>query len=283
MGEKIKESNSEFVGLGQCVPYSIELFKKNEFHKVRLKNVYDPSKFWIVIKYNELQLFTNYLTAYYNKSDRKVIVPKIELKHGLTCIILKNSKFYRANLLPALLPENNKLRVFLLDYGCIISVEMSNVFYMLKKHCNVPRFSIRATLAYISPANQYKPWCSTDLHRFCELLSEQDLSIKVMEIDFNLKILHVDIIRINDSMGESINNLLVKSGIAGYSQLIEESKEKSKYKNKVKYMHLCPSFNALERGGVPSSLWEQNLLKDVHLNLLYSYYQLKNERFGVTH
>ncbi|XP_074041797.1 uncharacterized protein isoform X3 [Leptinotarsa decemlineata] len=33
MGEKIKESNSEFVGLGQCVPYSIELFKKNEFHK----------------------------------------------------------------------------------------------------------------------------------------------------------------------------------------------------------------------------------------------------------
>ncbi|KAG5870116.1 hypothetical protein JTB14_025999 [Gonioctena quinquepunctata] len=272
MEEEKKLPDLEAFSSGQVIPYTIDILRKNKFYEVKIENVYDPSKFWIVIKFNELKLFTKYLTTHY--IEKKLVIPRKRLKHGLICIVLRNSAFYRATLLPALLPEKDKLRVFLVDYGITVNVGMDNVFYIAKKHTHVPRFSVRATLAYISPANQLDPWCSSDLHHFIELLSEKKLTVKVLEIDPNLKILHIDIFRKMNGVDESISSLLVESGIGSYSKYIEEIKEQSKYKRKVKYMHLVPTFNALEKGVVPCSLWEANLLKCVPTDLLYKdYYQ----------
>lgn len=106
-----------------------------------------------------------------------------------------------------------------------------------------------------------------------ELLSDREIYGTVEEIDKEQKILFLDLFGVKNNIQLSINSLMVQTGIGSYSKLVQNPNHKiSKYKRMVKYMNLIPTFNALEKGIVPCSLWEKNLLKEIPLDLLYKQY-----------
>lgn len=73
--------------------------------------------------------------------------------------------------------------------------------------------------------------------------------------------------------------MLIDLRLAGYNKSYNNgSNQQTKYTSKVNYPHLFPSFEMLECGIVPSSLWEKDLLKySVPLDLLYKdYYEYQD-------
>lgn len=134
------------------IPYKIDHIKEQEAYHFKIENVYDPSKFWVVLHIKERNAYENYLTQFY--SVQKMSMAQYHLKKYSTCIVCRASKYYRAIILPSILPDMKKLRVFLIDYGQTVNVGIDDVYYIFKKHCSVPRFTIRACLAYISPKSK---------------------------------------------------------------------------------------------------------------------------------
>lgn len=133
---------------GILIPPSIV---KGEKYEVKIENVYDPSKFWIIVKYKELAVFMRYLKHFYDKTENKKPIHRRHLRKNLLCIVYKSGMYFRSIILPLLLPDKNKIRVFMIDFGYITNVCIDDLLYIFEKHGDVPRFAIRACLAYISP------------------------------------------------------------------------------------------------------------------------------------
>lgn len=114
------------------------------------------------------------------------------------------------------------------------------------------------------------------MHFFCELIADKQLLARVVNINFNHKILFIELFKIQNEGAVSINGLLINHNIAFYSQVdsnLKKNGKLSKYAKKIKYPHLFPSFEALEHGFVPCSLWERKLLADnIPLDMLYKDY-----------
>lgn len=113
-----------------------------------------------------------------------------------------------------------------------------------------------------------------DLKTFCEIIENRRIFAKVCEIDIERKILFTEIYTPSKITHKSINDVLVDLNLAKYNKRnMNGNVELIRYKSKVKYPHLFPSFERLEGGIVPSSLWESDLLKNcVPLDLLYKDY-----------
>lgn len=133
------------------VPYNFDGLDVGDIYEIKIKNMFDPSKLWIIVNFSELNIFTEYLKQYYSKDENRIKVPIFKLTKYLLCIIERNSYYYRAIILPIFLPEDDKIRVFLIDEGTFINVNVDNIFYLLQKHSEVPRFALRACLIYIAP------------------------------------------------------------------------------------------------------------------------------------
>lgn len=137
------------------VPYTLENINIGEVYEIKVENIYDPSKLWVIVHFKELNVFTKYLKFWYGNEENRVKVPKFKIKKNLVCIIDRNSIFHRAIVLPLLLPDKDKVRVFLVDYGTFININVSNVYYILQKHLEVPRCALRACLVNIEPLGTY--------------------------------------------------------------------------------------------------------------------------------
>ncbi|XP_057653480.1 tudor domain-containing 6-like [Diorhabda carinulata] len=270
------EQDSEINRICKEISYSTETIKPNDIYSVLIDNVYDPSKFWLILHVKERQLFEQYITNYYK--EKKILMTENHIKMYATCIVCIDSVYYRAIVLPTLLQNKAKLRVFLIDYGQCVNIALDNIFYIFKKHRTVPRFAIRGALADVVPINRHEPWTRADLYEFSLLISEKRLLAKIIEIDSQEKVLHIALFSVNESAVVSINEKLIENGIATHGTWIYNSNYKiSKYRRKIKYMHLIPTFHAIETGMVPSSLWEQSLIKEVPLDLLQRpYYEYQN-------
>lgn len=132
------------------VPHNLDDMEVGEIYEIKVKNIFDPSKLWVIIHFKELMLFTRYLTIYYSNDENRIKIPIFKLRKYLTCIIERNSNYHRAVILPIFLPEE-KLRVFLIDEGTFINVNINKIYYMLQRHSEVPRFALRACLINIAP------------------------------------------------------------------------------------------------------------------------------------
>lgn len=276
------------------IDYSLKDINDGKTYEIKIENIYDPSKLWIIVYFQELKLFMRYLKTYYGNIENRIRVPVFKLEKYLTCVIESNSNFYRATILPLLLPEGEKVRVFLVDYGKFVNVEINNIYYILQKHCVVPRFALRACLLYIAPpskliivviikkhykkpvagSNDSPVWTSKEQLFLTELIVNKHLYAKIEGINEDNKILYIDLFRGGNTelvdRAESITMKMLKANMASPA-ISNPSKYKklSKYISTVKYLYLYPTIEAIEEGKVPSSLWELNLVKDhVTLDLL---------------
>lgn len=135
--------------------FCIDHIKTGTCYQIKVGNIYDLSKFWIIINFKELALFDKYLTHFYSTNSKKPI-PATEVEANLICIIYRNKSYHRAKILPTVLPEPKKIRVFMIDCGYIGNVDIENVFYIDEKHKSTPRFAYRACLANLSPLGLYR-------------------------------------------------------------------------------------------------------------------------------
>lgn len=133
------------------VPHNLDDVEVGEIYEIKLKNLFDPSKLWVVINFKELMLFTRYLTIYYSNEENRIKIPMFKLKKYLICIIERNSNYHRAVILPLYFSDEKKQRVFLIDEGMFVNVNINKIYYILQRHSKVPRFALRACIINIAP------------------------------------------------------------------------------------------------------------------------------------
>lgn len=125
--------------VGDCTPIAVE-------------SIYDPSKFWIIPKYDELTKLMDYFKWYYNSIKRhKIKIPTNMISLNLLCILYKNSWYFRVIIINRYDKEN--VQVFSVDYGRFVKCNICDLYYIRKSFANIPRFCFRARLANICPTS----------------------------------------------------------------------------------------------------------------------------------
>lgn len=105
--------------------------------------------------------------------------------------------------------------------------------------------------------------------------------MKIEGKNLDNKVLYIDIFstdRTKLNVLESVTLKMLQSNMASPAKAEpKEHRKLTKFVPTVMYPYLYPTIEAIEEGKVPSSLWEQNLLKDVPLDILLPpYYRYQN-------
>lgn len=257
-------------------------------YSVRIANIYDPSKFWLVIKHRELDLFQTYLHKFYTEHLENYRIPSNKLKLDLYCVVYTNKTFYRGKIIDFQITSSitKKAQLYLIDFGYVCGVPINDVFYLSEKMYSVPQFAIRASLAInLSKKDQKTFWDEAIVKQFQELTTEKILLAKLVHVDLKLSCLYIKLGLFNDETQHIIDlsSVLIKEQKHVYILRRKQAKEKGKSKRKVKFIpkvkHLrdMPPFELIENGCVPPSYKiSQLLLQSSLFDFVYKNYYVFN-------
>lgn len=136
------------------VPVCIDYLQVNTVIRIQIAHVYDPSKFWMKIFYNDIDKWNETLSAFY-RSYTVGIHPEV-LKDGLTCMIRIGHTFYRGKIV-TFRGIKQKVKVFLVDMGTFHDVPVKNLCYIFHPHAELPRLALRARLHDAAPKSELLP------------------------------------------------------------------------------------------------------------------------------
>lgn len=121
------------------------------FH-LRVGHVYDLSHFWIVTKFRELEVLQTYLYKFYKHHKEDYRIEYNLFKLDMYCVCYTDRAYYRGRFTGIECQYNaeNYAFVFLIDFGCISKVPISELYFMPKNLYDVPRLAVRASMAGIN-------------------------------------------------------------------------------------------------------------------------------------
>jgi hypothetical protein len=274
--EKFRSKNLD------CIPRCFNKcsFKPGQSFEARITHIYDPSKFWMVLKFWELEVFQKYLFRFYYWNGNKYRVPADKIIKDLYCVILLDNGYYRGVIvgIPSTLQTEQKIQVWCVDYGFIKVVEKNNVYYM-KKECHaVPQFAVRSTLAGICP-RKGPQWTSKDALEFYNLANDKILIGIIINVDNESQVLEVHIGEKNDLSIIPIHEILIALKHARYfHEKPEVIESKMPFEPKLQFPYLFPSHEALESGIVPTNVYDSEYQVQFSslLSFLGRYYKAKD-------
>ncbi|XP_018580099.1 uncharacterized protein LOC108917822 [Anoplophora glabripennis] len=247
--------------------YDKQNWELGETYRMRVSNIYDPSKFWIVVKEQELDVFQRFLADFYNKYSSRYKMSLNSISENMYCTAFTENAFYRGLIvsIPHSLTLDKKVIVFLFDFGYTCMVNLEDIYYLSEKFYEVPRFAVRASLSDLQPHSEHV-WNYEVVKRFDELVSKKVLICVVECTDPSRRIVFIKVGSVKDELSD-----VVDIGITLISEKLARSTSSKKSTTKIKnnsryipttnYPHLFPSFEAIEGGIVPSSVYISEMLR----------------------
>ncbi|KAF2900891.1 hypothetical protein ILUMI_05296 [Ignelater luminosus] len=238
----------------QFVPTHIQ---ENSFIDVQVAEVYDPSKFWVILKDCD-DLLNHLMDAMQHfylavAVDATYIIPQHMLKEGLYCTSKYNQEYHRA-IIVKINRDNTTVKVFYVDYGTISNANSAGLMFLDKQFASFPRQAIRARLASIWPTTAFTPWSTSASNRFLSLVRQKDLVAHIHKIHEETKILEIFLADTSTEEDIYMNDTLVNEGYALFTNQDQQPKQLHPRKiPKYKYIHLYPNFDDLENGNAPSA------------------------------
>ncbi|EEZ99058.1 Tudor domain-containing protein 6-like Protein [Tribolium castaneum] len=231
-------------------------FKQGQSFRARVTQIYDPSKFWMVVKYRELEVFQKCIFKYYYMNRKKYQIPKDKLVMDLYCAVFTDGGFYRGVItgFPATHQKDQQAQIYFIDYGIVKVVEMNDIYFLSDKFCQVPHFAVRASLAGVCPRTKSQ-WTCDDVFEFHQLVDNKVLMGVIVNIDANRQVLEVHLSE--DKHGVStvpVHKLLISQKRARFFHDKEDISDKGLLQPKLKYSYLFPSHEAIESGKVPTNI-----------------------------
>ncbi|XP_030757365.1 uncharacterized protein LOC115883188 [Sitophilus oryzae] len=251
----------------------------NNLYRVRISHVYDPSKFWVVPKEKELDLFQRYLHNFYSKYKDSYRIPEINFSLQMYCVAYTEETFYRGRLVnvPLTNQEKHLAWVFLIDFGYMVKVELNNIYFMTTKMYTVPQFAIRSGLSGLGPIDS-STWHSDAVTKFTELVLNKVLFGLVTSKDDKNKILWLNLGEYQGSSQslQSINEILIREKIAKQLTVADvRGLKRTERKKRTPYMafhniepiipFLLPTFDSLENNFCADTAVANDLLQQFQL------------------
>lgn len=248
------------------IPYSYDSikWKLGETYRARVGNIYDPSKFWIVHFENELSVFFKYMNSFYDTRREEYRMPPESVKVKRYCVAFTDGAFYRGIIvnIPMLNRKEIQVTVFLFDFGFTNVVTLDNLYFLCEKMYKIHRFAIRARLHGIEPVKT-DAWTQMSTDTFKESTQGKVLLCVLTEtnpLHRTVFVRIVDLVQYNKII--DIGQILINEKLAKLTALRKSSKNnKCRLVSKVRYPYLFPSFEALETGRMPSTVFITESLK----------------------
>ncbi|XP_030748990.1 uncharacterized protein LOC115877058 [Sitophilus oryzae] len=239
-------------------------------YRTRISHVYDPSKFWVVPKEKELDLFQRYLHDFYSKHKDAYRVPVSNFSLQMYCVAYTEEAFYRGKLVNIPLPVKQKTLawVFLMDFGYMAKVELNEIYFLTAKMYTVPQFAVRSSLSGMGPVDSSSTWCADAVTKFNQLVLNKVLFCQVTNKDEKNKVLYLKLgeYQWETQNLQSINDILVMEKIAKQLTVVDIRELKRIGKNKVEnspaiFPFLLPSFSDLENNFCADTAIANNALQ----------------------
>ncbi|CAG9814887.1 unnamed protein product [Phaedon cochleariae] len=260
--------------------YDTQSWNIGETYSMRIGNIYDPSKFWTVFCDRELTIFQEFLNNFYKINSDIYKMPKQSVKRLQYCVAFTDGEYYRGLIvdIPLFGSLDNKLSVFLLDFGFSAVVYSNDIHYLSKNLFEVPQFSVRSCIYGMEPYNT-DTWTVDEVKRFSELTTKKRLLCVLENTDPSRKIVYITIHDFDEiSRDKPIRDVLISERLAKMTTLENKKNKKvgkSKFAPKIKYPFLFPTFEAIEGAETPSTVYTSELLKScltAGIILFKSYY-----------
>ncbi|KAK4881755.1 hypothetical protein RN001_005074 [Aquatica leii] len=258
----------------QFLPDSV---KEDDYIDVCIGEVYDPSKFWILLDdyTNQLNELMDEMQSFYTGIDGDYRIPEYMITVGLYCVAQYNKEYHRAmivNTIKAI--RNKKVKVYYIDYGTVSAVDASTLKFLHKKFCHLPQQAIRARLASIYPPTEKTQWSCEASSRFLQLVLMKTLVAQIHRIDTEKQIIEIFLVDTSGKDDIYMNDKLVEEGYAVFTDQEQEKVALQPHETPwVKYIHFFPTFLEIEYSAVPSATEMIQLLKSgIPLEHIYPRY-----------
>ncbi|KAG5875223.1 hypothetical protein JTB14_003988 [Gonioctena quinquepunctata] len=179
-------------------PYFFEkddIWLPGKKYPVRVSNVYDPLKFWIIPLDKNICSFQNHLMSFYSKNGKQYKLSKEASKNKIYCVASVNNAYYRAIIIDKPQGIQRKIPIFLFDFGVLEAVPLKDLYYFDDKCYELPRYGSRARLSNLKP---YKDdlWPKESAGKFESLVLNKIILATIDHIDPVEKIIYISTARI---------------------------------------------------------------------------------------
>ncbi|XP_034265695.1 RING finger protein 17 [Pantherophis guttatus] len=146
--------------------------------------------------------------------DLQILCPT----HGQPCVAKfeDDGVWYRAQVIG--LPGHQEVEVKYVDYGNTAKINIKEMRKIKDEFLVLPEKAIRCKLAYIKPCKEATEWTVQSKDRFEQLIQDKCMLCFVTEKSED-NVLSVELyqsVRVSPKQSGSVNNLLVKEGLASY-------------------------------------------------------------------
>lgn len=114
--------------------------------QLRVGHVYDLSHFWIVVKFKELEILQKYLNDFYTQYREDYRIKFSFFKLNMFCVCYTDGAYYRG-CFTGIEPQYSMEKwafVFLIDFGYVAKVPISELYFMTNNMYDIPRLAVRA-------------------------------------------------------------------------------------------------------------------------------------------
>ncbi|XP_045460276.1 uncharacterized protein LOC123670769 isoform X4 [Harmonia axyridis] len=246
-----------------------EVLEEGTSINVTVADIYDISKFWMIIDDSQLDELMDNMQEFYGINRTRYLVPKSLLVETLYCVVLFKGKFHRAVILNVM-PGYEYLKVYYVDFGTLAKVSKTEVWYITKEFSELPTQAIRARLGDIYPPNQGTTWSPFANYDFSGLTCMKKFIAEIIRVDKKKNL--VDI-KLNDGYSD-MSDILVNRNLAKFINKPQKKHiDDPNCKPRVQYVHLFPTFDEIENWIVPSTEEAADFLNTtVTADFLYSQY-----------
>ncbi|KAF7272641.1 hypothetical protein GWI33_014580 [Rhynchophorus ferrugineus] len=165
-----------------------------DIYRLKVVHVNSPLDFWVVNNLEEFELFYYYLNGFYSLNGNSFKLIPSRIRENRYCVVHADGVYYRAIVItdPLIVESMMSLQVFLMDYGSIVQVKLTDLFLLADEMYEIPQFAIRATLA---GSKIYESFASPeDVDNFKDEVEQQILLLLLRAVDFELGVIHLDFI-----------------------------------------------------------------------------------------
>ncbi|XP_019873183.2 uncharacterized protein LOC109601381 [Aethina tumida] len=173
--------------------FDVTHWKIDKRYKLEVTNIYDPSKFWVVTKFEELAVFQKELKQFYDKRRKTLHFPLKEITKDRLCVIEKQGVYYRAMVRRTIITGGSEIciQAFLLDYGYVSHVPPNKMFRFYKGLTKLPMLAVRGELDQVRPKGS--EWTTEEARRVSNMLSNANTLGTLKAIDTDRKVLSLDL------------------------------------------------------------------------------------------
>ncbi|XP_018333463.1 tudor domain-containing protein 5-like isoform X2 [Agrilus planipennis] len=194
-----------------------EDIKLMSFIDIDVGEIYDPSKFWIILRGPEtsqkLDAMMDEMQEFYT-AHRELQIPEKKLELGLYCAALILGEYHRG-IITHLMPHvEGQVKVFFVDYGTVSPIFTKDICYLHRKFFVLPQQAIRARLANIYPPTEKMQWSRQSASAFLEMVFQKSMVAQIYKIDEKRKALELFIADTTGDEDYYVNDRLTELGHA---------------------------------------------------------------------